>query len=177
MGYESLIARLKSTAFSTNTNTDIDIFVERNAREPMNELEMTKMISALVLSVEKLQSESNSVVKAVSWASAATSGAIVIPVSGNYTAIVFGSGERDTSGGLITVDVTINTNGVGGTVVFPALGVPIGQIDMNQSLIPKVVTGESFSEGDSVTFTSASGDANVTVGANDRFTVILIKEA
>ncbi len=176
MSFKSLIARLKSTAFSTDTNIDIDVFVERNAREPMNELEMTKLLSALVLSVEKLQSESNSVIKAVSWASAATSAAITIPVSGNYTVIVFGSAERDTDAGDITATVTILTNGASGTVVSLVMGVPTGQIDMHQSLPAQVAAGEAFTKDDSITFTSAAG-TSTTVDAKDRFTAIIIKEA
>ncbi len=175
MSFKALIARLKDSAFSANANTDIDIFVERNAREPMNELEMTKMITALVLSVEKLQSESNSIINVVSWAGAATSAAIVIPVSGNYTVIVFGSGEKDTPAGDIDVDVTINTNAVGGTAVALQMGVATAQLDMHHSLPPVAAAGESFAEGDSVTFTSAAGGVT-TVDANDRFTAIIIKE-
>ncbi len=176
MGFEALIARLKSSAFSTQTNTDIDVFVQRNAKEPMNELEMTKLLAALTLSVERLQSEGNSVIKAVSWAGAATSAAIVIPTAGNYTVIVFGSAERDTSGGDITATVTVTNNGVSGTVVSLVMGVPIGQIDLHQSLPAQVAVGEVFAEGDSLTFVSAAG-ASTTVDANDRFTAIIIKEA
>ncbi len=176
MGFEALIARLKNSAFSAQTNTDIDLFIQRNAKEPMNELEMTKLLAGLTLSVERLQSESNSVIKAVSWSGAATSAAITITLSGNYTVILFGSGSKDTGAGDIAATVTITKNGVSGTVVLLDMGVPVGQIDMHQSLPAKVAAGEAFVVDDSITFVSVAVGAT-TVDANDRFTAIIIKEA